>query len=187
MRSLSDKQLAVVNGKGPDRQAGAPLGSVEFLPQPSPADLAASAHTVLGNSPYRDDLLYGRIADAATTFFSAGSAHPSPIQHVIYLIKGNQAYSRFSPQITPNQHKLAEEFTGYDNFYSNAQSIAEGQNWALDAIAPEYTVKLWPSAYSGAAKSRTSKVANPLIFLPRVTCGATLYKQASQSGTMASG
>jgi DNA-binding beta-propeller fold protein YncE len=178
VRSLPDKQLAVVNGKGPEQQSGSPAGSVEFLPQPGAANLDALSRTVLDNSPYRDSLIYGRLADAAEAYFSGSTEHPSPIQHVIYVIKGNQAYTRFAPQVTPNQHKLAEEFVAYDNFYSNAGNTAEGQNWAVAAIAPEYTVKLWPSAYAGRSKISNFEGGEPANFPP----AGYLWSNALQAG-----
>jgi DNA-binding beta-propeller fold protein YncE len=178
VRSLPDNQLALVNGKGPDQQSGSSAGSVEFLPQPGPADLGALSRTVLDNSPYRDSLIYGRLADAAEANFSASTEHPSPLQHVIYVIKGNQAYTRFAPQVTPNQHKLAQEFVEYDNFYSNAESTAEGQNWAVAAIAPEYTVELWPSVYAGRSKVSNFEGGEPANFPP----AGYLWSNALQAG-----
>ncbi len=178
VRSLPDKQLAVVNGKGPDQQSGSTVGSLEFVPQPGAADLDALSRTVLGNSPYRDSLIYGRLADGAEAYFSGSTQHPSPIQHVIYVIKGNQAYKHFAPQVTPIQHKLAEEFVQYDNFYSNAESTAEGQNWAAAAIAPEYTVKLWPSVYSGRSKISDFEGGEPANLPP----AGYIWSNALQAG-----
>ncbi len=178
VRSLSDNRLAVVNGKGPDQQGGTITGSVELLPQPGNANLDALTRTVLADSPYRDDLIYGRVADPAEAFFSGVKQHPSPIQHVIYVIKGNQAYTQFAPQATPNLHKLAQEFVAYDNFYSNAASTAEGQNWAVAAIAPDYTVKLWPSAYAGRSKVSNFEGGEPANFPP----AGYLWSNALQAG-----
>ncbi len=152
VRSLSNAQLAVVNAKGPDQQADAAAGSVEFLAQPGGDDLDAMSRAVLDNSPYRDSLIYGRLADAGEANFSGTAGHASPIQHIIYVIKGNQGYARFAPEVTPNQHKLAQGFVEYNHFYSNANDLPEGQNWAVAAIAPDYTVKLWPSVDAGRCK-----------------------------------
>ncbi len=53
----------------------------------------------------------------------------------------------FGEKITPNLHQLARDFVLYDNFYENADVSADGHNWASAAIAPDYTVKLWPNEY----------------------------------------
>ena len=82
---------------------------------------------------------------------------------MIYVIKENRTYDQvlgdlekgngdkslvlFGENITPNFHRLARDFVLYDNFYENADVSAEGHNWASAAIAPDYTVKLWPNTY----------------------------------------
>ncbi len=58
----------------------------------------------------------------------------------------------FGEQVTPNLHQLAREYTLYDNFYENADVSADGHNWAAAAIAPDYTMKLWPSEYGHRSK-----------------------------------
>jgi Phosphoesterase family len=128
------------------------------------ANLHESTTTVMRNSPYRDQLIYGPPADQKTAYFSRSENHPSPIQHVIYIIKENRTYDQvlgdlskgngdkslnlFGEQVTPNLHRLASEYVLYDNFYENADVSAEGHNWANAAIAPDYTVKLWPNSYA---------------------------------------
>ncbi len=138
-------------------------GTVAFMPGPSSDELASYTETVLRNSPYRDAVIYGPITDEQEAYFSRTEGHESPIQHVIYVIKENRTYDQvlgdmekgngdkslvlFGENITPNLHQLAREFVLYDNFYVNADVSAEGHNWASAAIAPDYTVKLWPNEY----------------------------------------
>jgi DNA-binding beta-propeller fold protein YncE len=193
---LSGEQLAIVNGKGlgsranPDgpnpakparllRQGGPEpdagyiphiqTGTVGFVPLPDSEQLAAYTQTVLENSPYRDDILYGPVTDQQQIRFSRAEGHESPIQHAIYIIKENRTYDQvlgdlekgngdkslnlFGEQVTPNLHQLAREFITYDNFYENADVSAEGHNWANAAIAPDYTVKTWPNEYGGRRKT----------------------------------
>ncbi len=88
-----------------------------------------------------------------------------PIKHVIYVIKENRTYDQvlegdmkqgngdasltlFGEAVTPNLHKLASEFVLLDNFYENADVSADGHNWAMAAIAPDYTQRMWPSQYA---------------------------------------
>ena len=93
---------------------------------------------------------------------------PSPIQHVIYIVKENRTYDQVfgdlgrgngDPRLTlfggstdPNQHKLANEFVLFDNFYVNSDVSADGHNWATAAIAPDYVQKMWPNSYAGRRK-----------------------------------
>ena len=86
---------------------------------------------------------------------------PSPIEHVIYIIKENRTYDQvlgkigkgnsdpsltlFDENTAPNHYKLAREFVLFDNFYVNADVSADGHNWATAGIAPDYTQKFWPN------------------------------------------
>ncbi|MBV9303745.1 MAG: bifunctional YncE family protein/alkaline phosphatase family protein [Acidobacteriaceae bacterium] len=184
---LADNGLAILNGKGAGshpnpngpnpsvRGRGAPnpkiqyvariqTGTAEFVPAVADEQLSSYSNTVLQNSPYRDDLVYGEITDAQEAHFARTQEHAAPIQHVIYIIKENRTYDQvlgdmekgngdkslnlFGEQVTPNLHQLAREFILYDNFYENSDVSADGHNWAAAAIAPDYTVKLWPNNYA---------------------------------------
>lgn len=95
--------------------------------------------------------------------------NPSPIKHVIYVIKENRTYDQvfgdeafgngdpdlvlFGRGITPNLHALAERFGLLDNFYADAEVSADGHNWSLSANASDYNEKMWPQNYS-AGKGR---------------------------------
>jgi DNA-binding beta-propeller fold protein YncE len=191
VRALNDGQLAILNGKGlgsyPNPKGPNPsvraapvhegsnapsavqyvahiqTGTVAFLPAPNEDQLSAFTSTVMQNTPYSDDLIYGPPTDEQQAYFSSTEGHPSPIKHVIYIIKENRTYDQvlgdiekgngdkslvlFGEQITPNLHQIARDFILYDNFYENADVSADGHNWASAAIAPDYTVKMWPSEY----------------------------------------
>ncbi len=155
VRPLAGGRLAVVNGKG----AASPLtGTASFIDPFTPPELESYTRTVFENSPYRDSVL----DDAATGAGNPIPARPgasSPIQNVVYIIKGGLAYDeifgdlkpgngdpslvRFGEAVTPNHHKLAREFVLLDNFYRNGDSFEEGIYWATAAIAPDYVQKLW--------------------------------------------
>ena len=49
---------------------------------------------------------------------------------------GDKALTLFGENVTPNLHKLANEFVLYDNFYVNADVSAEGHNWASPRSRP---------------------------------------------------
>jgi DNA-binding beta-propeller fold protein YncE len=79
---------------------------------------------------------------------------PSPIKHVVYIIKENRTYDQilgdlprgngdpslvmFGREVTPNQHALAEEFVLLDNFYCSGVLSADGHAWATEAYATDY-------------------------------------------------
>ncbi len=187
VRTLEDNRLVILNGKGlgsrpnpkgpnptvrgrggrnPEVQYVARIqtGTAALVPPITDENLPAYTNSVLENSPYRDEMIYGAITDAQEARFARTQERASPIQHVIYVIKENRTYDQvlgdmekgngdkslnlFGERITPNLHQLAREFILYDNFYENADVSAEGHNWANAAIAPDYTVKLWPNVYA---------------------------------------
>lgn len=82
---------------------------------------------------------------------------PSVFKHVVYIIKENRTYDQilgdmkqgngdpglciFGRDVTPNVHKLAEEFILFDNFNVSGKSSAEGHQWTDAAIVNDYIVK----------------------------------------------
>jgi YVTN family beta-propeller protein len=89
----------------------------------------------------------------------------SPIKHVIYVIKENRTYDQvfgdmakgngdpklteFGKDITPNIHKLADQFVLLDNFYCNGEVSDPGHQWATAAVSNDYSEKTWMPDYSG--------------------------------------
>ena len=79
---------------------------------------------------------------------------------------GDKSLTLFGENITPNLHKLAGEYILYDNFYVNADVSAEGHNWSSAAIAPDYTVKMWPNSYAGRRKTYDYEGGEPANLPP---------------------
>ena len=125
-------------------------------------------------SPYRDAYLdvaniqTGLQSSPGESVIYSRPGRPSPIQHVIYIIKENRTYDQvfgklgkgngdpsltlFDESAAPNHYKLAREFVLFDNFYVNADVSADGHNWAMAGIAPDYAQRMWPSNYGGRLK-----------------------------------
>lgn len=82
---------------------------------------------------------------------------PSLIQHVVYVIKENRTYDQvfgalergngnaelciFGREITPNQHKLVDEFVLLDNTYCAGILSADGHQWSTTAMTTDYMEK----------------------------------------------
>ena len=82
---------------------------------------------------------------------------PSLIEHVIYIIKENRTYDQilgdierangnaelciFGREITPNQHKMVDEFVLLDNTYCAAILSADGHQWSTTAMSTDYMEK----------------------------------------------
>src|SRR5262249_10454832 len=98
-------------------------GSLTVVAVPDDKALAQYTETVYKNCPYSDKLL----SDAPhpeKTAIPTKVGEPSPIKHVLYIIKENRTYDQvfgdltrgngdpslvmFGREVTPNHHKLAE-------------------------------------------------------------------------------
>ena len=83
---------------------------------------------------------------------------PSTIKYVFLIVKENRTYdqqfgdiakanaepafTQFGESVTPNNHKLVQQFGLYDNFYDAGTNSAEGHNWMMQGDNPEYTQSL---------------------------------------------
>ena len=91
---------------------------------------------------------------------------PSVFKHVIYIIKENKTYDQvfgdiasgrgdkdlciYGANVTPNQHKLANDFVLLDNYYASGKSSAEGHQWTDAALVSDYiekNVRAWFRSY----------------------------------------
>ena len=91
-----------------------------------------------------------------------------PIRHIIYIIKENRTYDQilgdeaaangdasltmYGRRITPNEHKLAEQFGILDNFYDSGEVSGDGHVWSNAAITSDYTEKTWQQSYRGGER-----------------------------------
>jgi len=156
------------SGSNPQYVGRLQQGSASIIATVDPADLIAWTDQVRRNTPYTEEKRYlGHRGDS--TVIPAHSSDRSPIEHVVYIVKENRTYDQvfgaigkgnsdpsltvFGPKITPNHHKLANEFALLDNFYVNADVSADGHNWSTAAIAPDYVQRMWPNSYAGRRKT----------------------------------
>jgi len=93
----------------------------------------------------------------------AARGAPTPLRYVIYVIKENRTYDQifgdmkqgngdpslclFPEPVTPNLHRIADQFVLLDNFYANAEVSASGHEWSMAGYSSEYVEKLWPLNY----------------------------------------
>jgi len=196
--SKDGKRIFVANGKGvasaANPQGPSPYkgrtpqyigsmlkGTVSLIDLPPIAKLAQLTRSVYANSPYTDEMLKAARAPKEETAIPFRVGAPSPIKHVIYVIKENRTYDQvlgdmkegdgdsslclFGEDVTPNQHALAREFVLLDNFYVDAEVSADGHNWSMAAYATAYTEKTWPTNYSNRGRTYdyegSKKIARP--------------------------
>ncbi len=141
-------------------------GSLSIVPVPDDKALAGYTETVYKNCPYSDKLL----TDAPhpeKTAIPTRVGDPSPLKHILYIIKENRTYDQvfgdltrgngdpalvmFGRDVTPNHHKLAEEFVLLDNLYCNGHVSADGHPWSTMAYNTDYIARNWALTYSSRA------------------------------------
>lgn len=149
-----------------NRFALANRGAVAVLPVPDAAQLASYTAAVSRNNRMN---LAGTIEKVPAVGparnaipVPARAGDPSTIEHVVFIIKENRTYDQvfgdiekgngdkslvmFGRDVTPNQHKLAEEFVLLDNFYATGGNSADGHQWLTQANEVDYC--MWPG-YAG--------------------------------------
>jgi YVTN family beta-propeller protein len=132
------------------------LGSVSIIPLPGKSGLEKMTETVKMNNSWARQQFNSQMA--------AGSHEPvpvpvapgetSPFKHVVYIIKENRTYDQvfgdmpqgngdaslvhFGREVTPNHHRLADEFVLLDNFYCSGILSADGHQWTDEAFVTDY-------------------------------------------------
>lgn len=122
---------------------------------------------------------------------------PSPIRHVIYIVKENRTYDQvlgdlpqgngdptlclFPEAVTPNHHALAREFVLLDNFYVESEVSADGHEWSMGAYATDFVEKTWPLSY-GHAKGGKFPYPSEGAFEIAVPAGGYLWDRAREAG-----
>ncbi|HEX3727360.1 MAG TPA: bifunctional YncE family protein/alkaline phosphatase family protein [Pirellulales bacterium] len=135
------------------------LGTVSLLSVPRRGELAAHTARVLANNRQSEttSALAPPRANAPPRAIPQRHGEPSKIKHVLYIIKENRTYDQvfgdvergegdkelciFGAEVTPNHHRLADEFVLLDNFYCSGELSADGHQWATEAYVTDYLEK----------------------------------------------
>jgi YVTN family beta-propeller protein len=135
------------------------LASISVIPVPDKKSLRSYTDTVIAvNDLSRALTSMEKPRDnAAPRPVPERIGEPSVFKHVVYIIKENRTYDQvlgdmkqgngdpelciFGADVTPNTHKLAEEFVLFDNFHVSGKSSAEGHQWTDAAIVNDYIEK----------------------------------------------
>lgn len=143
-------------------------GAITVLPIPEDEQLKQFTEMVYKNCPYSDKNLTSA-PHSEVTAIPQKVGDPSPIKYVIYVIKENRTYDQvfgdlaagpnpkgngdpslcmFPRNVTPNHHKLAEQFVLLDNVYCNGQVSRDGHPWSTMAYNTDYIARDWHLTYS---------------------------------------
>ncbi len=167
-------------------------GSVHVVEIPDRAQLAGYTTAVAENSHLQ---LAGTPVSAAAP--PNRTPHPVParagdasqIEHVVYIVRENRTYDQilgdmskgngdpklvmFGPDVTPNAHRLADQYVLLDNFYASGGNSADGHQWLTQANEVSYA--LWPG-YQG--RSYPFDGSDPLA----ISRGGTIWDAARKRG-----
>lgn len=130
-------------------------GSMAIVPTPDAAQLASYTRAVAENNHM--DSFQNTVAEKALPLpIPLRVGDSSLIKHVIYIIKENRTYDQvfgdmpegngdpnlvmFGEDVTPNHHRLAREFTLFDNFYVAGRDSADGHQWITQSNETSYAM-----------------------------------------------
>ena len=114
---------------------------------------------------------------------------PTPIQHVVYIIRENRTYDQilgdlgkgasdpslvmYGRDVTPNAHALSEQFVVLDHFFASGGNSADGHNWLTQGIETDYP--MWPLYYG---RSYPSEGIDALAY----SSGGFIWEAAESKG-----
>jgi YVTN family beta-propeller protein len=148
--------------KGPDAATNktgiaeiSTYGAVSQIAVPNQSALRADTATVLADNSLLNPRTQAAQGPASPIPLTLGA--PSPIKHVFYIIKENRTYdqimgddvrgngdasfTQYGAQVTPNSHRIADDFVLLDNFYAPSLNSADGHQWVNQALSPDYLEK----------------------------------------------
>ncbi len=176
------------------RYVHAVRGSINVIPVPSDAELAAYTTGVAQNNrlalrsgPEAPSMAPRR--DAVGRAVPERPGEPSLVQHVVYVIRENRTYDQvlgdigkgssdptlveYGKDVTPNAHALANQFALFDHFFASGGNSADGHQWLTQANETEYP--MWP-LYFG--RSYPSEGTDALAY----SSGGFLWEAAQAKG-----
>src|ERR1035437_9528901 len=137
-------------------------GTLSIVRTPDHATLARYTRQVSYNDHYVDPGNHATTASSSVVPRRPGD--PSPIKHVIYVIKENRTYDQvlgslgkgngdpginlFDDRSAPNIRSLARKFVTLDNLYAASEVSGDGWSWSTAGTANTYTQKTWEANYS---------------------------------------
>ena len=137
VRVLNAGRIAVLNGHS---------NTLSVLDAPTDEMLPDYTNKAMAATPYRE------------SFSDSLPEQRSSIEHVIYILMDGAS--------GPNAAKLAREFVRLENFHPAGDTPAAALNWAVAAIAPDFTERLAPSFAAGRLRYDGFEGAEPANLPP---------------------
>ncbi len=143
-------------------------GTLSLIRLPTDNELAELTQVVLSNNRLKEmeNALSPPRPKVGPLPVPERHGEPSVFKHVVYIIKENRTYDQvlgdvkrgegdprlciFGSEVTPNEHKIVDEFVLLDNFNCNGVCSADGHQWTDEAYVTDYLEKAfggWPRSY----------------------------------------
>ena len=166
-----EEYLMVANTKGigsrnlradrPGYNTHGHMGTISVIPNPNLKQFKKMTDIVRENNSFSSMIEElnkekGKKNKVAIPTFPSQESY---FKHVVYIIKENRTYDQvfgdlsqgngdtslvqFGREITPNHHKLAEEFVLMDNYYCSGVLSADGHQWTDEAYVTDYLEKFF--------------------------------------------
>ena len=151
------KQASLATKKGHNSREY--LGSVSFIRVPDSQKLEQYTIRAATNMrlPKINQILHLQHVEEKIVPVPTRPGERSVFKHVLYIIKENRTYDQifgdlpqgngepdlciFGRNVTPNHHKLAEQFVLLDNTYCNGVLSADGHQWTDEGNVTDYLEK----------------------------------------------
>jgi YVTN family beta-propeller protein len=136
-------------------------GSISILAPPGKNKLAEMTKVVKENNSFAGMMEQMAQKDKKSNKVAVPqfSGQKSYFKHVVYIIKENRTYDQvfgdmqrgngdtslvhFGQTVTPNHHKLAEDYVLMDNYYCSGVLSADGHQWTDEAYVTDYIEKFF--------------------------------------------
>jgi len=144
------------------------MASVSVIPVPQKSTLQKYTEKVIKNNQFFRLTLTEKLPrkNATPVPVPVRIGEPSVFKHVVYIIKENRTYDQvlgdvtagdgdstlctFGKKVTPNTHKIVDDFLLLDNYYASGKCSAEGHQWTDMGIVTDYVeknVRAWIRSY----------------------------------------
>lgn len=172
-------------------------GTLSVFDLPTPARMGDYTKTAFSCSPLKGEEVNQPVKDNP---IPAKVGEPSPIKYCIYIIKENRTYDQifgdlaprkgngdphlclFPEKVTPNHHKLADQYVLLDNFYVESEVSADGHEWTTAAYATDYVEKLWPLNYRGSPQKKIGYPAEGANIQIAPSAGGYIWDRCKEAG-----
>jgi YVTN family beta-propeller protein len=139
-------------------------GTLQVLPVPSDLELGYLTSRVRYNNGFDTGHRPSNAAFPSEPCFPipCNPGDITPIKHVVFIVRENKTYDQelsdlpqgdgvsnfllYGQTITPNLHKLVEEFVLMDRFFADSEKSEPGHAWTTASIDSDYEEKTWVAA-----------------------------------------